>query len=80
MCTKDQMEQKTYSERTMAAFDAQPIEIRQAIANAPYGMPLRFGMDINAVQNRIAKLLRGRDIARIGPVPTEYKRRKRARR
>lgn len=80
MCTPDQQKQKTASELTMFAFDAQPPNVRHMIATAPYGIPLRGHVNPDVVRSRIIRLIRERDVAMIGPVPTEYKRRKRARR
>lgn len=80
MCTADQLAQKQVSAFRMAAFDAQSPEMRQALANAPYGIPHQPGMNARGLKHLISQLMEQRDISGVGPVPTEYQRRKRVRR
>lgn len=79
MCTADQLAQKKISAFKMAAYDSQPVELRQALANAPYGIPHQPGMNVRGLHRLISDLMQKRDISGVGPVPIEYKRRKRAR-
>lgn len=78
--TSEIEEQKRISEYKMMAFDQQPPELRQLLANAPYGIPHMPGINHRWASGIINDLLRDRDVTGIGPVPTIYKRKRRKRR
>lgn len=78
--SKEIEEQKRISEYKMTAFDAQLPELRQLLANAPYGIPHMPGINHRWASGIINDLLRDRDVTGIGPVPTIYKRKRRKRR
>lgn len=63
----------------MAAFDRMPPEMRQALANAPYAFPSAAVHSLRHLDGLVKERLIQRDLAKVGPVPLVYKRKRRRR-
>jgi len=62
------------SRARMAAFEKHPKEVREALSEAPYGIPAAAVSSVRDVERVSQDLLRKRDVAGVGPAPKHAKR------